>query len=68
MKLFAHRKLSEKIGWSFAGLIMLIALTAGVALLSAYLAYRQIDRQQETATILSDINRVNSALSRYGKD
>lgn len=47
---------------------MLIALTAGVALLSAYLAYRQIDQQQETATILSDINRVNSALSRYGKD
>ena len=68
MKLFAHRKLSEKIGWSFAGLIMLIALTAGVALLTAYLAYWQIDRQQETATILSDINRVNSALSRYGKD
>lgn len=65
MNLFANRKLREKIGRSFSGLILLIALNASVAILTATLVSHQIDRQQETARILDDINLVNSALGRY---
>lgn len=67
MNLFANRKLREKIGLSFSGLILLIALNAGVAVLTATLVSNQIDRQQETARILDDINLVNSALGRYAQ-
>ncbi len=67
MPLFANRKLREKIGRSFSGLILLIALNAGVAVLTATLVSNQIDRQQETARILDDINLVNAALGRYAQ-
>ncbi len=68
MNLFAHRKLREKVGWSFSGLILLIALNAGVAIFTAILVSRQIDRHQEMARILGDINLVNSALGRYAQE
>lgn len=67
MNRFANRKLREKIGRSFSGLILLIALNAGVAVLTAYLVSGRIDRQQETARSLGDINLINSALGRYAQ-
>lgn len=67
MNPFRRLNLKEKIGLSFAGLIILIAANAFVVIPSAYIVSAQIAQEQDRIRILEEINRVNSAFGRYAQ-
>ena len=67
MNPYRRLNLKEKIGLSFAGLIILIVANAFVVIPLAYMVSRQIELEQSTVRMLGDIKQVDGAFGRFAQ-
>lgn len=65
MKLFANRKFQHKVGISFALMIVLIAINAGVAIIAAMTVANQLERQQKIEHVIRQVERTRLTVSHY---
>ena len=65
MQSLARLKLREKIGLSFGGLIVLIAVNAVIGVFTAYSIARQIEEQEKISRIAEEIMRVRDTAEQF---
>ena len=65
MQSLARLKLREKIGLSFGGLIVLIAVNTVIGVFTAYSIARQIEEQEKISSITEEIMRVRDTAEQF---
>ncbi len=65
MKLLARRTLRNKIGLSFGGLTLLVAVNAVVGIAASYTIAHQIERQEHIRSIVERLDDVDNSADRF---